>query len=186
MEHLSKDFAKINPVKQVPAMKDGDFCLAEGHAIMKYLHETRKCADHWYPSDIKKRSKVDAYLDWHHSFLRNGAAPSVFKTVFAPMFKLTFSKEEIEAHRKVLDRSLKAMDRVFLANSPYLCGQDVTIADLSSFCEIMQLGYINEDISKYKNLTAWYERIYQLEEVQKVCGFIIKAIEKYNHKKAKL
>ena len=41
MEHRSPEFLKINPLGQVPAMKDGEFCLREGHAILKYLHTTR-------------------------------------------------------------------------------------------------------------------------------------------------
>lgn len=46
------------------------FILSESHAILRYLQKSRKCADHWYPEDIKKRSMVDQYLDWHHTFIR--------------------------------------------------------------------------------------------------------------------
>jgi hypothetical protein len=41
---------------------------------MRYLKDKYKCADHWYPSDLTKRVKVDEYLDWHHSNTRFGAA----------------------------------------------------------------------------------------------------------------
>lgn len=54
MNHLDPSYEKLNPFKQVPAMKDvsyGDFVLYESHAIMRYLHETRKCPDHWYPEN---------------------------------------------------------------------------------------------------------------------------------------
>lgn len=54
MNHLDPSYEKLNPFKQVPAMKDvsnGDFVLYESHAIMRYLHTTRKCPDHWYPKN---------------------------------------------------------------------------------------------------------------------------------------
>lgn len=85
-ENRTDEFKKINPMMQVPAIKDGDFCMSESHAILRYLHSTWKCADHWYPSDFKKWAKVEQYLDWHHTYLRYGCAGLVFKTHFGPKF----------------------------------------------------------------------------------------------------
>ncbi len=31
------------------SFQDGDFCLAESTAILRYLCDTRSVADHWYP-----------------------------------------------------------------------------------------------------------------------------------------
>ena len=56
MNHLDPSYEKLNPFKQVPAMKDvsnGGFVLYESHAIMRYLHASRKCEDHWYPKNPK-------------------------------------------------------------------------------------------------------------------------------------
>ena len=59
MEHKSEEYLKINPSGQVPAIKDGDFCLSESHSILRYLAESRGCPDNWYPKDLKKRAIVD-------------------------------------------------------------------------------------------------------------------------------
>ena len=78
-EHMSKDYAKINPAKQIPALMEVDkttgesFILSEHGAIMRYIAQTRGTPDHWYPSDPIKRARVDEYLDLHHSFLRMGS-----------------------------------------------------------------------------------------------------------------
>lgn len=75
-EHLTPDFISINPAMIVPAIVELDkttgekWNLFESHAIMRYLARTHNVPDHWYPKDILKRSLVDQYLDWHHSFLR--------------------------------------------------------------------------------------------------------------------
>ena len=41
-EHKTEEFKKINPNLKVPAIKDGDFCLYESHAIMRYICEKNK------------------------------------------------------------------------------------------------------------------------------------------------
>ena len=45
--------------------------LGESHTIMRYLALTNNAGD-WYPTDLRKRAKVDEYLDMHHSSLRAG------------------------------------------------------------------------------------------------------------------
>ena len=69
-EHRKAPFTDLNPAEQVPAMQEADpvtgetvFALSESHTIMRYLHESRGCVDHWYPHDLKKRAVVDMYLD---------------------------------------------------------------------------------------------------------------------------
>ena len=185
--HLSQDYKKINPMQQVPAMKDGDFILAQSHAILKYLHSSRHCPDHWYPADLIKRAKVDAYLDWHHWFLRQGAGGFIFKTLFAPKVGMIFSESDIENSRLLLDKSLKTIETVFLTDSKYICGNEITIADLSCFWELTQLGFIEEDLTKYPNLNKWYNMILEMKEIQKVSEFVHLAIKKTIQKmKAKM
>ena len=69
-EMMTEDYKEVNPAKQVPTLTEGDFKLAESHAILRYLHQINECPDHWYPANAKKRALVDQYLDWHHSHLR--------------------------------------------------------------------------------------------------------------------
>ena len=76
---MGKEYAKINPAKQIPAIVEVDkvsgetFILSEHGTIMRYLAQTREVPDHWYPSDPVARAKVDEYLDLHHTFLRMGS-----------------------------------------------------------------------------------------------------------------
>ena len=73
---MTPEFISINPAMIVPAIVEVDknsgekWNLFESHAILRYLAKTHNVPDHWYPQDILKRSLVDQYLDWHHSFLR--------------------------------------------------------------------------------------------------------------------
>ncbi len=75
-EHKTEEFKKLNPFQKVPTITDTEngLNLFESHAILKYLQASREKADHWYPkSDIKKRAKIDEYLDWHHGGLRSSS-----------------------------------------------------------------------------------------------------------------
>jgi len=74
-EHKSEDFLKINPKGQLPAIKDGDFALAESNAILKYISTTRSVEDSLYPKDLKQRAYVDAYLEWNQYTLRPAFVP---------------------------------------------------------------------------------------------------------------
>ena len=76
MEQQSEEYLKKFHLPFVPGVEDKDLktgesiCLNESHTILRYLVETRNCADHWYPKDLKTRCKVDQFLDWHQTFLR--------------------------------------------------------------------------------------------------------------------
>ena len=43
-------------------------------AILQYIVEKFNLPDHWYPKDLKARTKVNEYLFWHHCHLRRGAS----------------------------------------------------------------------------------------------------------------
>ena len=82
-EHLTPEFAKINPNKKVPAILHGDFNLAESHAIMRYLARAFNVPEQWYPrNDLKKAARIDEYLDYHHSGTRR-FSNLVFWSTFA-------------------------------------------------------------------------------------------------------
>ena len=48
---------------------------------MKYLISKYNLPDHWYPSDLKQRAKIDEYLNWHGTGLRVGCAWYLFNKV---------------------------------------------------------------------------------------------------------
>ncbi len=48
--------------------QDGDFCLAESGAILRYLCDTRSVADHWYP---RRLLLAESKLNFFVPFLPN-------------------------------------------------------------------------------------------------------------------
>jgi glutathione S-transferase len=64
-----EDYVALNPVAGVPTLVDGEFVLAESHAILRYLAQ-REGRDDLYPLTLHERSRVDEFLDRWHTALR--------------------------------------------------------------------------------------------------------------------
>ena len=167
-DQFKPEFKKLNPTKQIPVMVDGDFVLSESHTIMRYLACSQKCDDHWYPSDLKKRALVDQYLDWHHTNLRTGCHLYLTKKIIYPLFNKEATESEIKDLHKELIKSWKIMnDR--LSKSKYLWGDELTLADISGFCEIIDsLQLPDYGLDKFTHLKDWMNRMKSIPEVAKV------------------
>ena len=153
--NLTEEFTEMNSLEQIPAIKADINVLFGVHTIMKYLHSTRNWADHWYPVDAMKRAKVDMYLEFYHRFLKQNSADVLLKLFHGPFAGKIFNQHEIRESKRALFKSLDMMDSLFLASSPYLCGEEITIADISSYWEILQLDIAGVDISKFENIEKW-------------------------------
>lgn len=167
-KHQTPEFEEINPMKQVPAIVHGDFKLSESHAILRYLACAFPVADHWYPSDLHKRAKVESLLDWHHTNLRFGSVELVRNTVLAPALGMPPNLEAAAKGEKVLCASLENLETLWLNESgPFLLGNaQPSLADLIFVCEIMQLEFLGDEVRD--RILAPHEKVKQWIEASKV------------------
>ncbi|XP_022760027.1 glutathione S-transferase T1-like [Durio zibethinus] len=164
-QNLTPEFEEINPMKLLPAIVDGRFKLFESHAILIYLAcAFPGVADHWYPADLFKRSKIHSVLDWHHSNLRHGAATYVLNTTLAPALGRQLNPQAAAEAEKLLCSSLSKIESIWLkGNGRFLLGgNQPSIADLSLVCEIMQLEVLDENdrtrlLGPHKKVQQWIE-----------------------------
>ena len=114
------DYLSMNPTGKVPTLVDGDVVIWESNTILRYL--AAKTASPLYPSDPAERSRVERWMDWLLATL-NGP--------YVTIFKATKGGDAVpEAAAKELSAALEILDRQ-LAQSPYLAGEALTIADIS-------------------------------------------------------
>lgn len=115
---------QINPQHTVPLLDDNGVLIADSHAILPYLCEKYGETDQLYPKDLAKRALVDSRLhfDSGHLFAR-------MRFLYEPI--LYFKSAEMSEDRiEYVQRMWDIMER-FLEDSPYVCGEDMTIADFS-------------------------------------------------------
>jgi len=136
-EHLTPEYASINPFQKVPALDDNGFKLTESVAILKYLCDSQSSIpEHWYPKDLKARARVDEYMAWQHSNLRFYGS-MYFRTVV--LGNKPVDEKKLETWRVGLEKSLSQIEEIFLKSSPYVNGSsEITIADLLAICELEQ------------------------------------------------
>jgi len=173
-DHNKAEYEFINPFGKIPAINDDGFNLFESHAILRYLARTRKTPDHWYPADPKKVALIDAYLDWHHTGIRK-ATQFFFVKAKIEIPGLSYKSFNEEEVTKQFQLACDAMEKIWLKDEKFIGGaSDISIADLSAFCELKQLLTIDYDFSAYPKIDAWMKKIWEIEEVKKVHETLIK------------
>jgi glutathione S-transferase len=119
--------------------------------------------DDVYPADYRLRAKVDWYLHYHHRNVRDASvglvAPKIRKDLDIP--------EAIQrAARATLTNALHALESGWLAESRYITGAQLTLADFAAYVEIGQLqpGFTNMyDFEPFPNVQRWLDQMKQVK-----------------------
>ncbi|GFY76539.1 glutathione S-transferase theta-1 [Trichonephila inaurata madagascariensis] len=184
-EHLTSEFAKLNPFQKVPVMEHKDFVLTESIAMVRYLAKEFPIEDKWYPKDSKAQARVDEYLEWQHLNTRLFGSMVFRQRVIEPLLQQKpVDEKKVEFYKKGFLRVVKDIEEGFLKNRPYISGDNISVADIFCACEIEQPLMIGfdalADVPKVKN---WFDKIrIELEphysEVHNVTKIMKGAIEK--------
>ncbi|XP_039703620.1 glutathione S-transferase theta-3-like isoform X1 [Pteropus medius] len=157
----SNAFAQVNPLKKVPALKDGDFTLAESVAILLYLSRKYKAPDHWYPQDLQACARVDEYLAWQHTALRSSCTRAMWQKMLFPVFLGEQVPPEMLASTLAeLDGCLQLLEDKFLKDQDFLAGPHISVADLVAITELMHPVSAGCQVFKSRpKLAAWHKRV---------------------------
>ena len=116
-----------------------------------------------YPADHRLRAKVDWYLHYHHRNIRDASiglvAPKIRKDLDIP-------EATQQAARATLTKALRALEAGWLAESRYLTGAQLTLADFAAYVEIGQLqpGYTNVyDFEPFPKVQRWLDNMKQVD-----------------------
>ncbi|OCU01842.1 hypothetical protein XELAEV_18007620mg [Xenopus laevis] len=160
-EHLTEDFGKVNVLRKLPALKDGDFSMAESTAMLIYLARKYKTPDHWYPSDPQKCAHVDEYLAWQHTNTRPHGVKVFWAKFMTPLILgHEAPREKVDAILADFNIAMKNLEEKFLGNKPFITGDEISVADLVAIVEIMQVvgGGVNVFDERPK-LADWKQRV---------------------------
>lgn len=184
-DHLTPEFLKLNPLHTIPVLEDDGVVITDSHVICSFLADKYAVDESLYPKDKVKRMQVDArlYFDCGHLFPR-------VRIMVEPI--IYFGEHEITDQKiSYMQKAYDGLEKA-LTSSKYLCGDQLTIADLCCVASVstgMLFAPIEED--KFPNVKAWVERMSELPYYQKnnqdgadiLCNFVKAKMEE--NKKAK-
>lgn len=149
--HKQPDFLALNPFGQVPVLDDNGTVLADSNAILVYLASTYDARGQWLPRDPLGAARVQRWLSVAAGPLAFGPAAARLVTVFGA----SFNSDEVIARAHTL---LKVMDAE-LGKTPFLVGNEPTIADIANYSYIAHAPEGNVSLDAYPNVRAWLARI---------------------------
>jgi len=168
---------EYNPTGQVPILIDGDFVIWESSAIALYLNEKFSPAGNWFGETAKQRAVIHQYLHWHSTTLRRGAGAFFYSNFAECIWGPRDYSKEIEKGRAVLRESMEILEG-WLSKTPYVCGNEISFADLQGFHEFVShhAGHVisAEEWAKFPAVKAWFDKLSERPHAQTVSATIKK------------
>ncbi|MFT4584129.1 MAG: glutathione S-transferase [Gammaproteobacteria bacterium] len=127
---------QYNPTGQVPILVDGDFTVWESSAIAFYLNEKFSVTGNWFGDTVEQTAVIQQYLHFHSTTLRRGAGAFFYSNFAECIWGPNDYSKEIEKGQFVLRESMEHLEG-WLSKTPYVCGNDISFANLQGFHEFV-------------------------------------------------
>ena len=161
-EHLTAEFAALNPNKKMPVLEDDGFVLWESNAILYYLAAKRPDSGLW-PADPKRQADVLRWLSWESAHWDAQACGAIgFERGSKRVLRLgapdpaQIVRGEQEFHR------CAAVLNGQLGGRQWLIGEDLTIADFSVGAWLAVAHPFQLPVAPYTEILRWYEGLASL------------------------
>lgn len=143
-------FLDVNPNGYVPAleMESGEV-LTEVSAILQYLADQVPGKNLIPAAGTMERYRVQEWLNFISSEIHKN---------FGPLFGSRFPDATKEIYKANLKRRYEYLDRR-LNERDYLMGNQFTVADAYLFVVTSWAGYLKIDLSMFRNVMAYMERM---------------------------
>jgi glutathione S-transferase len=149
-QHKSPGFLAMNPLGQIPVLRDGELTLADSNAILVYL-EARHAPGQWLPRDPVGAARVQRWLSLAAGPLALGPAPARVVQLFK---RPTDPKEAIERAEGLLQLMESELGR-----TPFLVGERATLADVAHYAYVARAPEGLVSLQPYPAIRAWLARI---------------------------
>jgi GST-like protein len=165
-DQFKPDFLAITPNHRIPAIVDPDgpggqtLTLFESAAIMIYLSE--KTGGKLIPQDPAGRYKC---LQWM-MFQMGGVGPMFGQYHHFAHYAATKIPYAIERYSNEVARLHRVLDKQ-LAQTPWLAGDEYSLADIITFPWIRNPDRRDIDLANYPNVARWHDAIAARPAVQR-------------------
>jgi glutathione S-transferase len=161
-EQQTPEYKAINPRSQVPALLVDGKLLTQVIAIVSYLDATFPKAQ-IFPTDPMERAQALSTLAW-----MNNTVHTTYTRVFRPE-RFSADTASVKSMALELFKSyLVEIDGLCKNNTPYICGKQLTPADIYAVAFVRWAGVAGVDPSAYPNYLAYARRMVEHPVIKKI------------------
>jgi len=150
-EHLTEEYAKLNPQREIPVLDDDGFLISEHVAIMQYLCDKYAPETPAYPKEPALRALVNHRLCYNMAHLYNAIAPYTLAPIFFEYPRNEGGAKRVNMALGVFEEYLKRVGK------KYVVTDHVTIADFPLISSIICLEGIGFKFDQFTLIKNWYE-----------------------------
>jgi glutathione S-transferase len=158
----SAEFVEASPFRKMPALRDGDYSLADSSAIVHYV-EAKHPEPALIPADARLRGKAIWYEEFADTVLVSCGAKIFFNLIVAPRFM--GRPGDVEAAKQAelndLPPILEYVETVVPGDGGYLVGDRLTLADLAVASPFANFRHTDTKVcpERYPRTVAYVDRI---------------------------
>ncbi len=145
------EFLALNPLGQIPVLKDGDVVLADSNAILVYLAKRYDAGGEWLPEEPTSAAAVQRWLSI-------AAGEVMYGPAMARMVALFGAAADPVRTAQIVGRLLSFMD-AHLEAWLFLAGDAPTIADIACYSYVAHAPEGRISLESYPAVRKWLARI---------------------------
>lgn len=158
-ENQQPEFLRINPLGQVPVLRDGELTLRDTQAILAYLARKFDATGRWLPNDPAPLGEVLMWLFFTSSELAPAATARLHDMLGFPADGAAARKAARKAFR-IMDDAMTAREQ---SGGSWFVGDQATLADISLFPSIALSRDFGVEHDEYPALRRWIRRVRGLD-----------------------
>jgi glutathione S-transferase len=155
----AQEFCSASPFRKMPALQDGDYCLADSSAIVHYL-DAKYPEPALIPAEPRARGRTIWFDEFADTILFACGQKVFFNRVVAPVF-LKRAGDEAAAEAALRDELPPIMSYLEQAvpDEGFLVGDGLTLADIAVAGPFANFRHLKVDIAGHPRTAAYVERI---------------------------
>jgi glutathione S-transferase len=158
----SPEFLEASPFRKMPALRDGDYTLADSSAIIHYI-EAKHPEPALISADAKLRGKTIWYEEFADTLLFSCGAKIFFNRIVSPRFmgRPGDLQAAEQAELNELPPILDYLEKVVPGDNGYLVGDGLTLADLAVAGPFANFRHTETKVcpERYPRTVAYVDRI---------------------------
>jgi glutathione S-transferase len=158
----SPEFLQASPFRKMPALRDGDFTLADSSAIIHYF-EALHPEPRLIPTDPRLRGKTIWFEEFADTIMTSCGGKMFFNRIVAPRFmgRSGDLAAADAAERDELPPILEYLEKVIPDDGGYLVGDTITLADLAVASPFANFAHMNVEVDpvRFPRTVAYVQRM---------------------------